>query len=182
MWLPHDDAHPTRPHYLDDASQVRRSRRHARLYLQETRKLQPKAAGEIGPAIVIGDDRQALERRQSFLPFADFLGKTRQKGLPVGLVGLGVIGVDARQSRQNVGGNELGVFRVKPVMRITAAMRVTIARSKADAAHLQCRDSVRRVDIGWASPLDVGLCGCLQQAVEPKVVIKSNTHDQPCIL
>src|SRR4051812_18978257 len=150
MWLPHDNTHATCPHYVDDVSQMRRGRRHARLYLQEARKVQPKAARKIGPAIVVGDDRHALEGRQSFVPLPDFLAKAREKGVSVGLVVAGVCRVDARQSRQDVCGDELGVLRVKPVMRIPAAMRVTIAGSNADAAHLECGDSEGRVDIGYA--------------------------------
>jgi hypothetical protein len=50
------------------------------------------------------------------------------------------------------------------------------------AAHLECCDSEGAVDIGYATPLDVGLCGCLQQAVEPNVVIEPDAHDEPCIL
>src|SRR4051794_12127922 len=86
MWLPHDNTHATCPHYVDDVSQMRRGRRHARLYLQEARKVQPKAAGEIGPAVVVGDDRHAPEGRQLFVPLPDFLAKAREKGVSVGLV------------------------------------------------------------------------------------------------
>src|SRR3977135_23380 len=91
-----------------------------------------------------------------------------RKRLPVCFVRLRVGGVDTRQSFEDVGGDEFGVLGIKPIMRIAAAMRVTIAGSNGDAPHLERCDSERSVDIAGAASLDIARGGRLEQAVEPE--------------
>ena len=55
--LAHDDAHVARLHGAHDSGEMRGARRHAGLHLDEADEIQPEAAREIRPAVVIGDDR-----------------------------------------------------------------------------------------------------------------------------
>jgi hypothetical protein len=67
-------------------------------------------------------------------------------------------------------------------MRVTAAMCVTIAGSNGNATNLQRCDSERSIHISRAAPFDVAFAGRFEQAVEPEIVIKPDTHNEPCIL
>ena len=57
-------------------------------------------------------------------------------------------------------------------------MGVTIAGSKAHPAHFQRRYAERGIDITGAAALDLAGSGCLEQAVEPEVVIEPDTYNE----
>ena len=125
-----------------------------------------------------------LQRRKSRLPFGRAC-RRGARGRPAGWLRKrsGVGRIDPRQAFEDVGGDDLGIFRIEPIMRIAAAMCVTVARSDGDAANLQRCDAERGIDIAGAAALDVACrLDALEQAVEPEIVIEPDAHDEARIL
>ena len=155
-------------HRLDKPGKMRRARRHAGLHLDEVEKVEAETARKIRPAVVIGDDRHALERRERRLPCAELLVQARDKCRAPRLVVGGVIRIDPRQRLEKRRGDDLGILRIEPVMRVAAAMGVAVARPDAHPAKLEHRDAARRIDVERAAAGDLRAAGLRKQAVEPR--------------
>ena len=122
---------PRALHRADQRGEMRGRRRHAGLRLDEADEIEPEAAGEIGPGVVIGDERHAAQRRELRLPFLELAVEAREEGQPVGLVGRRVGRIDARQRLEDVAGDDLGILRIEPVVRIAAAVGMAVAGADA---------------------------------------------------
>ena len=68
MRLAHDDARLARLHLADQRRDMKRRRRHAGLRLDEADEIEAESPREIGPAVVIGDERNAVQRREPSPP------------------------------------------------------------------------------------------------------------------
>ena len=66
--LAHDDPRIARAHGPDQRSEMRGRRRHAGLRLDVADEIEPEAAREIGPAVVVGDERNASATERACPP------------------------------------------------------------------------------------------------------------------
>ena len=164
------------------AGKVRGARRHAGLGLDEADEIQAEAAREIRPAVVVGDDRHGLERRQFRFPFGQLRAQASEEGRAIGLVTCRIGRIDPRQRFEDSGGDDLGILRVEPIMRIAAAMRMTVARADAHPAQFQHRDGERSIDIAGAAAADLAVGGLREQAIDPQVVVEPDAHQHARIL
>src|SRR5712691_10100363 len=114
--------------------------RYARLRLHSADELQSKTAGEIRPAVVVGNKRNAAQRRKPLIPVLQPALEAREEGKPVARVDIRVSRIDARKRRQDVAGDDLGIVRIEPVVRIAAAVRMSLA-ADAQPAHIERRDT-----------------------------------------
>ena len=156
--LADDDAHLLVPHQPDHRREMRRARLHARLRLDEARDVQAEAAGEIGPAVVIGDESPALQRRHAALPIGELGLEDREKPLAVALEFFRMLWIETAERFQDGGGDDLRVFRVEPVMRVAVAMGVPVGLgshtgwdTRLDgrlAQAVMCVNAVKAVEIG----------------------------------
>ena len=101
-------------------------------------------------------------------------GECRTPRLVVG----GVIGIDPRQRLEKRRGDDLGILRVEPVMRVAAAMGVAVARPHAHAAKLEHRDAARGIDVERAAAGNLGASGLREKAISPEVVVEPNPYEQ----
>src|SRR5262249_44706435 len=72
----------------------------------------------------------------------------------------------------------LGVLRIKPIMRITAAVGMPVTGADAHSAQLQHGYRKRRIDIGRTASADLRPPDLRQQAIDPQVIVETDTHQQ----
>ena len=124
---------------------------------------------------MIGDQRYAVQRRELCLPLLELGLKPREEGEAIGFVARRVCRVDARKAREDVGGDDLGVLGIEPIVRIAAAVGVAIAGPDAHAAHVERRDRERGVDVARLAAAGAG-AGLREQPVEPQIEIEPDPH------
>src|SRR5207244_11583615 len=98
-----------------------------RLRLHSADEFEAKAPREIRPAVVIGDQRNTAQRCEPILAFLDLGAETSEECEPIGFVDRRALRVDANERRENVRGDDLGVFGIEPIVRIAAAVAVRVA-------------------------------------------------------
>src|SRR5262245_24448370 len=175
MWLTHDNARAARVHRPDQRCQMRGRRRHTCLRLESADELETETAREIGPAVVIADERHAVQRGELRFPFLELAVKAGQKCLSVGFVDRRALRVDAGQTFQDIGSDDLGVLRIEPIVRIAAAVGVPVARPDGEAAHFEGGNPERRVDVAGRAAADVA-AGLGEQPVEPEIEVEPDPH------
>ena len=118
----------------------------------------------------------ALERREPCLPFGELGPQPREERGAIGLVTRRIRRIDPRQRFEDRAGDDLGVLRIEPVMRIAAAMRMAVARADAHPAQLQRCDAVRRIDIAGPAAADRAVASLRKQPIGPQIVIEPDAH------
>ena len=89
---------------------------------------------------MIGDERNAAQRRKPLVPVLQLAVEAREEGKPVGRVGIHMGGINACKRRQDIAGDDLGIARIEPVMRIAAAVRMPLA-AYAQPTHIKRRNA-----------------------------------------
>ena len=174
--LTYDNADGTCAHGLDHARKMRRARGNAGFDLDETDEVQAKPAGKVRPAVVIGNKRRGVEPAQPCLPFFQLGVEPCEKCKTVGLVAGGTGWVDAHESLEDRAGDDLRVLGIEPIMRVAAAVSMTVAGTHAHATKLQHGDGERGIDIARTAASQLGLAGLRQQAIEPQIVVEPDAH------
>src|SRR4029077_18557840 len=101
---------------------------------------------------------------------------------PIGFVYCGIGRVHPRQGFNNVGGYGFGVLRIQPIMRVSATMRVAVARTDAHPAKLQHSNRKRSIDVSRAAAADLRSTSLGQQTIDPQIVVEPDAYEQPCLL
>ena len=123
-------------HGRNHPGKMRRTWRHSGLDLDEVHEIEPKAAREIRPAVVITD--HGLERSGASFVSHSFSLPSRRARKACDWLRKSPYWPDRRApALQDVRRDDFGVLRIKPVMRVAVAMRVTIAGADGHAAHFQ---------------------------------------------
>ena len=108
----------------DQLREMGRARCDAGFWLDEIDDIQSKAAREIRPRIVIGDELHARERRQSIAPSLTPHLELGNEAVAIGDDALALLGRQTDEGLGNASGDDNGVLRIEPVVRIGDSVRV----------------------------------------------------------
>ena len=113
-----------RPHAPGEVGEARRARRDALFRLDHVDDVKAEAAREVGPTVVISDDRRALKRLERHRPALQALLQVCREARLRGGDHVMRLRGDARQRLRDPRRDHFGVRRIEPVMRIGRAVRV----------------------------------------------------------
>ena len=109
----------------------------ALLGLYVANHIQTKTASEIGPRVVIGDERCTRIRRQRFAPLLKARPELREKSFTVGDDAVAMLGRSTYESLRNARSDDDCVLGIEPVVRVAHAMRVSSLVHHALSAYLE---------------------------------------------
>ena len=155
-----------------------RTRRDTRFGLDEVDDIEAKAAREIGPGIVIGDELHARERRQGPRPARAPCLELVEESSTIGDDFLALRGRDANEGLGDARGDGDRVLGIEPVVRIGDAVRVAAFVDDALAAYFEQRDAGRRVEIGVAPAQESLLARLIDQRIEPVVIAEADAYQE----
>src|ERR1700682_5473553 len=117
------------------------TRRDTGFGFDEVDDIEPKAAREIGPGIVIGKELHACEGRQSIVPSLTTQPELGEEAFAIGDDALPLLRCQTRERFSNARGDDDGVLRVQPVMRVGNSMRVASLIHAAWSANFEQRNT-----------------------------------------
>src|ERR1700682_392727 len=117
------------------------TRRDTGFGLDEVNDIEPKAAREIGPGIVIGNELYARERRQSIVPSLTPQLELGEEAFAMGDDALSLLRCQTHERFSYARGDDDGVLRVQPVMRVGHPVRVTSFVHNALSANCEQRNT-----------------------------------------
>ena len=162
----------------DQLREMGRARCDAGFGLDEIDDIESKAAREIRPRIVIGNELHAREGRQSVAPSLAPHLELGKEAIAIGDDALTLLGRQADEGFGDASSDDDGVFGVEPVMRIGDSVRVAAFVHNALPANFEQRNSGRCVEVGVAPANETLVANRLRQRVQPVVVAKPDPHQQ----
>ena len=117
------------------------TRRDTGFGLDEVDDIESKAAREIGPGIVIGDELHACERRQSIAPSLTPQLELGKEAFAIGDDALPLLRCQTHERFGNARGDDDGVLGVEPVMRVGHSVRVASFVHDALSANFEQRNT-----------------------------------------
>src|SRR3989440_9553715 len=149
---------------------MRGARRDALLSLDEANHIETKTAREIGPRVVIRDERCARIWCEHLAPVLLSRSELRQKPLAIGNDAVAMFGRAAHERLRNARRDDDCVFWIEPVMRVAYAVRVAALVHDALSAYLEQRNPRRGVHVGIAAAHDARVADSSDERIEPVIV------------
>ena len=138
---------------------------------------QPEARQEIDPVGMVRHGLRAFERLEGLRPLRHGRIEASQEVLAVLLEGRAVLRRRARQSLEDVRGDDRRHPRVERVVRIAERMHVAHGAVDARRGHLEHRDATRRIDPARGAGDHAGIVRALDDEIDPVVEVEAVDHE-----